>query len=232
MELKNKVVVITGGSHGLGKELARILRAYGANVIICSSSKEKLESAAKETNTVPILIDVRSQEQVLSLADQVITKFGKIDLWINNAGIWIPRRSIDETDWNLAHNMFEINFFGTAYGSKAAIIHMKKQKSGFIVNIISTSALDDRAGLPAYQASKYAVKGLTGSLREEVKNYDIGVISVYPGGMKTLMYNEEKPGDYDTYLDPSLVAQKIIDNLKKDKPDDEQIIRREKSYRD
>jgi short-subunit dehydrogenase len=227
VELKKKTVVITGGSHGLGKALAKILRAKDANVIVSSSSGEKLEAAAKQTGSIPIIADVRDERQVIRLADQAVNAFGKIDVWINCAGIWIPRRSIEETDWAEAHNMFEINFFGLVYGSKAALTSMKKNKSGIIINILSTSALDSRKGLPAYQASKYAAKGFTGSLREEAKEFGINVIAVYPGGMKTLSDDEEKPSDYSTYLDPENVAQKIIDNLVNDNPEEEQIIRRQ-----
>jgi short-subunit dehydrogenase len=122
--------------------------------------------------------------------------------------------------------MMEVNYFGTAYGTKAALKYMKRQKSGIIVNILSTSALQGRPRSSAYAASKYAARGFTDAIRNEVKEDGIIVIGVYPGGMKTNFFDEQIPEDYDRYMDTREVGEKIIENLKRDKPEEEQIIRR------
>ena len=122
--------------------------------------------------------------------------------------------------------MIEINLFGTVYGSKEAIIQQKKQKSGVIINILSTSALEGRANASAYAASKFAVVGFTQSLRAEAKPFNIQVISVYPGGMRTEFFREQVPSDYEQYQDPKIVAEGILNNLKKDKVEEELILRR------
>ncbi|HLC56249.1 MAG TPA: SDR family oxidoreductase [Candidatus Nanoarchaeia archaeon] len=226
MKLKDKVIVITGAGKGLGKELAVMFAKEEAKVVISSRTKKNIKDVAKETNAYPIISDVRDEKQVKKLAERTIKKFKKIDIWINNAGVRIPHNNVEETDWKRAHDMMEINLFGTIYGSKEAIIQMKKQKSGVIINILSTSALEGRANLSAYAASKFAVVGFTQSLRAEAKPYNISVISVYPGGMRTEFFREQIPSDYEQYQDPRIVAEGIINNLKNDKIEEELILRR------
>ena len=225
MILKDKIIVITGASHGLGKSMAQMLSDKKAKIIIYSRSKDKLEKISKELSVDYVVADVAKEADMIKLAKETISRFGRIDIWINNAGIWLPKGPIEKIDMKMAHDMFEINVFGTVYGSRIALTQMKRQNSGVIVNIISTSALNGRPNAVMYSASKYAVRGFTEALREEVGS-SIDVISVYPGGIKTLMYDEEKPAEYDSFMLPEYVAQKIIDNLEKDVPETELIIRR------
>lgn len=226
MVFKDKVIVITGASKGLGRALAQAFSSEGAKLVLASRSKSALELLAKNVNGVPVATDVRSEEQVFELAQQAIDKFGRIDIWINDAGIWTPHAPIEKLDSKRVHEMIEVNLFGTIYGSKAALTQMKKQKSGVIINIISTTALEGRIGSAGYGASKYATVGFTKTLRLEARLENISVISVYPGGMKTNFFDERKPDDIDKYMEPSLVAEKIIENLKRDQPEEELIIRR------
>jgi short-subunit dehydrogenase len=226
MILKDKVVVITGASHGLGKSMAQILSARGAKVVICSRRRDKLEEIAKETGIHYVVADVAKEADILRIAEETISRFGMIDIWINNAGVWLPKSPIEGVDIVKAHDMFEINVFGTVYGSRVALNQMKRQKSGMIVNIISTSALNGRPNAVMYSASKYAVRGFTEALREEVVGSNVKVVSVYPGGIKTLMYDEEKPAEYDSFMLPDYVAEKVIDNIEKSEPENELIIRR------
>jgi short-subunit dehydrogenase len=226
MDLKDKVVVITGASKGLGVAIAKAISKEGCKIVVSATSKDLLDKIALEINGYAVKADVRDEHQMIKLAEQTIQRFGKIDIWINNAGVRIPHSNLEEIDWNRAHNMMEVNYFGTAYGSKAALKYMKTQKSGIIVNILSTSALEGRPRSSAYAASKGAAKGFTESIRNEVKEDNITVISVYPGGMKTEFFNEQIPENYDKYMDPESVAQKIIENLKKEKPEEELILKR------
>lgn len=224
--MKDKVVVITGASRGLGKALAELFSREGCRVVVSATTKELLDKLAKRINGYAIQADVRDESQLFRLADQTFKRFGRIDIWVNNAGVRIPHSKLEEIDWARAHNMMEINYFGTAYGTKAALKYMKNQKSGVIVNILSTSALQGRAMSSAYAASKYAAKGFTDAMRSEVRDDGIIMIGVCPGGMKTDFFNEQIPEDYDKYMNASTVAEKIIDNIKRDKPEEEQIIRR------
>lgn len=227
MRLKDKGVVITGGSKGLGKALAEVLMWEGCKVIISSRNEADLKSTAEKLGCLWKVADVTTEANIRELAEYAVNKFGRIDLWINNAGVRIPHAPIEETDWKRAHEVIEVNLFGLAYGSKYALLHLKKNKSGMIVNILSTAALQGRANSSAYVASKYAATGFTHCLRLEAKPFNIEVIAVYPGGMKTEFFRELVPVDYDKYMEPLIVAGKIVDNLKKEIPEEELIIRRE-----
>jgi NAD(P)-dependent dehydrogenase (short-subunit alcohol dehydrogenase family) len=226
MELEGKVVVITGGSKGLGSALAMGFLKEGCKTVISSRSPSESTDTSSNTGATWVKADVRIEEEVMALAAEAVRKFGKIDVWVNNAGVRIPHNPIEDTDWKRAHEMMEVNYFGTVYGSKAALLQMKKQGSGTIINILSTSALQGRPNSSAYAASKYAAKGFTDSLRAESKDCNITVVSVYPGGMKTRFFDEQVPDDYNAYMDPGTVASKIIENVKAGTPLEELIIRR------
>lgn len=228
MDLNKKIVVITGSSEGLGLELAKQFLQEGSQVIISSRDKDKLLKAAKDIGAVPIAADVSKEKQVQSLASQVSEQLGRIDIWINNAGVWYKHGSVLDLDMKKVHDIFEVNVFGTMYGTREALRIMQKQEQGTIMNILSVSALSGRPGSSSYCASKFAADGFTKSIREEVREKNITVISVYPGGMKTKFFDEKKPADYDQYLNISEVATKIIENLKLDSPQEEQILRRQK----
>jgi short-subunit dehydrogenase len=103
---------------------------------------------------------------------------------------------------------------------------MRKQNFGVIVNIISTSGLNGKVNETAYCSSKFAVKGFTESLMKEVDGKKIKVLGVYPGGMQTNLFDEKKPKNYKEFMEPSFVAEKIIQNLKLEKPEEELIINR------
>lgn len=224
--MKDKVVVITGASKGLGKELARFLVQRGAQVVVSARTGDELEAAAHEVGATAIVADAASEVDTHALVRDVVQKFGRIDVWINNAGIWMPHGPVEELDMERVKQMFDVNVYGLMYGSKEALIQMKKQGSGMIVNIVSSSALSGRPRSSAYAASKWAARGFTDSLREEIKGTPLKVVGVYPGGMKTHLFDEHPPEDYHEYMEASDVAQKIVDNFEQESPQEEQIIRR------
>ena len=135
MDLKNKIVVITGASSGLGRELARVFSKEGSKLVLGSRTQEELEVVAKEVGAISVVVDVKNEDQVKTLAKTALDKFGRIDVWVNNAGIRIPLATLEEMDMKRAHEMMEVNLFGTMYGAKAALGQMRKQKSGTIVNL-------------------------------------------------------------------------------------------------
>jgi NAD(P)-dependent dehydrogenase (short-subunit alcohol dehydrogenase family) len=193
------------------------------------SSKCRIEAVGIIDSKKKVLVvpaDVTKEDEVKNLATSAVSKFGKIDIWINNAGVWLPLSPIEEVDMKRFHDMIEVNLFGTVYGSKMALIQMKKQGYGLILNVVSSSALAGRANLSAYTTSKFAEKGFTECLREEARLAGIEVVAVYPGGMKTALFDEKPPAEYEDYMDPEEVAQKIIGNLLSEKPQVDQIIKR------
>lgn len=224
--MKNRVIVITGGSRGLGKELARLLSSKGNTVVICARDKNELEKSASEVGATAFVADVTKKEDMKALADFAVSSFGRIDIWINNAGIWMPHSKFVDMSMEKVRTLFEVNTFGALYGSQSALAQMEKQEEGTLVNIISVSGLSARPLSSGYAASKWAVRGFTDSICEEYKDTSINVVGVYPGCMKTNLFDEAKPGDFDEYMTVESVAEKIVENLEKETPASEQVLRR------
>lgn len=226
MNLQDKIVVITGGSQGFGKELAKSFISNGSKVIISSHEKESLELTAKELSADSFIADVTSIEDIKRLAEYVIQKYGKIDVWINNAGIQIAPSLVEEVNIEKLHYLFDVNFFGYFYGCQIALTQMKKQNSGVIININSTAGLDGKPEISAYSSSKFAIKGLTESIRKEIKDFNIQVYGIFPGGMQTDIYKEKYPEDIKEYMEVNIVVEKVMNNLKSDNPEIDFIIKR------
>lgn len=226
MDFKGKIVVITGGSQGFGKALAKAFKDKGAQVIISSENLERLNTTASELKLDSCVADVTKPEDLTKLANFVTQKYGRIDVWVNNAGIQIAPSNIEDVEIEKIQNLFAINFFGYFYGLKTIIPIMRKQTKGTIININSTAGLEGKPGISAYVASKFAVKGLTQSARQELKDTDIKVFGVHPGGMQTEIYKEAYPSDFDEYMDVGYAIQKIMDNLEKSEPEADLVIPR------
>ena len=218
MELKNAAVVLTGGARGLGAALARELTHRGAHVLISDIDSTDLTDLGVELDSPTMHCNVTDREQVEALGRAAIDEWGAIDIWINNAGIWMPYAPAENIDFGRAHQLIEVNYFGLAYGMLEAIKHMRERKSGVILNTISVRALKGKALGAAYSASKFAAEGFTQSVRDEVKESDIRVIGVYPYRIKTGLFGENKHEDYDQSMEPADVAKIIVDNLAKREP--------------
>jgi NAD(P)-dependent dehydrogenase (short-subunit alcohol dehydrogenase family) len=228
MDFTDKVIVITGGSKGFGKGLAKAFADKGAKVIISSDDKDALFETARALHIDSFPCDVTSFDEIKALTHYVVEKFGHIDVWVNNAGIQIAPSSVENVDLQKLRKLFDVNFFGYFYGCKAVLPVMRKQGSGVIVNINSTAGLDGKPELAAYVSSKFAIKGLTQSLREELKGTDIQVYGIHPGGMQTEIYKEQYPADFDQYMSVDHAIEKVMDNFAASQPEPDLIIRRPK----
>ncbi|MBI3619556.1 SDR family oxidoreductase [Candidatus Roizmanbacteria bacterium] len=226
MILQHKVIVITGASQGFGKALAKAPKHENTLVVISSHDEENLEKTAKELSVDHFLADVTSVKSIKRLGEYVVEKYGKIDCWINNAGIQIAPSLMEEVDTQKSHYLFEVNFFGYFYGCQVALSYFKKQSNGIIININSTAGLEGKPEISAYTSSKFAIKGLTESIRREVTDLDIKVYGVFPGGMKTDIYKDKYPDDLNDYMEVDIVAEKVIANLKSDNPELDFVIKR------
>jgi NAD(P)-dependent dehydrogenase (short-subunit alcohol dehydrogenase family) len=223
MEIKNKIIVITGGANGLGSALSNLLLMKGNKIIIADRLIKKNQKRLNK-DLCTIKTDVTEESDVKKVTDFVVKKFKRIDIWINNAGVWLPHAPIEEISARKVRFLLDVNFFGVFFGSKYALMQMRKQKKGIIVNILSSSALDGGAGSSGYCASKFAASGFTKCLRLETDKDGIAVVSVYPRGMKTNFFNEKRPQAYSNFMDPSYVAKKIIRNLESENPKRDLII--------
>ena len=226
MDFKDKIVVITGGSQGFGRALAELFIAEGSRVVISSHEKEGLGKSAGELSCDYFTADVTSVSDVQKLGKYVYGKYGVIDVWINNAGIQIAPSLMEDVDIQKLHRLFDVNFFGYFYGCQTALFYMKRQSNGTIININSTAGLDGKPEISAYSSSKFAIKGLTESIRKEVKDSNIKIYGVFPGGMQTEIYKEKYPADLKEYMKVAPVAKKVIENLKFENPEADLIIKR------
>lgn len=226
MNFNDKVVVVTGGSKGFGKSLAKALVKEGAKVIITSNHEQELKDTANEIGAKYFVADASSYKDSSAVTDFVVKKFGKIDVWVNNAGIQIAPSDVEAVDIDKLHKLFETNFFGYFYGCMAALKIMKRRGQGIIINVNSTAGLAGKPGLSAYVSSKFAIKGLSESIREEVKDMDIKVFQIFPGGMQTDIYKEKVPDDINDYMQVDYVIDKVMNNLRLDNPEQELIIKR------
>lgn len=217
MELKNASVVITGAARGLGAALARELAARGARVLLSDIDSTDLTILGAELATPTMRCDVTKREEVEALGRAAMEKFGTIDIWLNNAGVWIPYAPVTDLDMNKAKQLVDVNYFGTASGMLEAIRHMRG-RGGIIVNILSVRSLKGKALGAAYSASKFAAEGFTQAVREELKDTGIRVVGVYPYRIKTTLFGENKHEDYATSMEPADVAKIIVGELATDEP--------------
>lgn len=187
--IKNKVVVITGASSGLGEASARRLAAQGAIVVLAARRSDRIVSLAKELTdaghkAIAVTTDVADREQVKALVKKAVEEFGRIDVMLNNAGLMplapLERLKVDEWD-----RMIDVNIKGVLYGIAAALPHMKAQKSGHIINVSSVYGHVVDHGAAVYCATKFAVRALSEGLRKEVKPYNIRTTVISPGAVST-----------------------------------------------
>lgn len=176
----SKVVLITGGSSGIGKAIGEYLHQKGFTVYGTSRNPERI------TNSVfPLLqLDVRSSNSIQNAVSAIIEKSGRVDVVINNAGVGITG-PLEELVTQEIRNNFETNFFGPIEVMKAVLPQMRLQKSGLIINITSIAGY---MGLPyrsVYSASKGALELITEALRMEVKSFGIDITNVAPGDFAT-----------------------------------------------
>lgn len=181
-----KTIVITGGSDGLGQALAEKLASEN-KVIILARTEAALHKIALEIGCEYYVCDVRDPKQVSSTFSKISEEHGKIDVLINNAGVIVNGELVDISDKTI-ENIITTNTLGTIYAAKAALIRMRQQKEGLILNVISTAGVTAKATRSIYNASKWAITGFTKALQEEAAEYNVRVTGFYPGTIRTNLF--------------------------------------------
>lgn len=218
MNFKNKVVVITGGSSGIGEASAMQFAKKGSKIVLVARNSEKLQQVAKilsnfNTEILSYQCDVSDKSQVKKMTQEVLEKFGRIDVLVNNAGFAIYG-SISELTIEEIESQMKTNYFGMVYCVKNFLPSMLEQKSGHIVNVASVAASFGLPGIASYCASKFAMLGFSEGLQHELKGTGVGVTVVSPIMVRTNFFDhpsfEKMPKYSPTSLSPETVAKAVM----------------------
>jgi len=189
--LSGKTAAITGAASGMGRDTAILLAREGCNVAIADVDAKGLDETAalirsEGVNVSTHILDVSDKEAVYNFADDVVRQHGEVNIVINNAGVGLTAM-IDSMEYSDLDWIMNINFWGVVYGTKAFLPYIIKSGEGRIVNVSSAFGLMGLPSQSAYCASKFAVRGVTESLQQELELIagDIKAICVHPGGIKT-----------------------------------------------
>jgi NADP-dependent 3-hydroxy acid dehydrogenase YdfG len=195
-----KTILITGASRGFGNLWAKEFLKRGDNVIVTARNKESLNDLANEygTSALPLQLDVANRTQCFEVVDKAVQHFGKLDVVINNAGYGVFG-AVEEASEQEVRNQFETNILGTLWVSQAVIPIMRKQGSGHIIQVSSVLGIAAIPLLGIYNASKWAVEGVTESMAQEIRSFGINTTLIEP-----IAYNTNFSGD-------SAVNSKTID---------------------
>ena len=227
-DLADKIIVVTGGSDGIGKALVELLLHKGCKVATCGRSYEKLYQLQTANSGRPLHIataDVSKQGDCKKFIDSVIETFGTIDVLINNAGLSM-RALFAETDLQTLHSLMDVNFWGTVYCTKYALPEIIKNK-GTIVGVSSIAGLRGLPGRTGYSASKFAVNGFLEALRTELLDDGVNVMWVAPGfttsNIRNSALNEKAMPQQENLMDESKMmsaaecAEHIVEAITKRK---------------
>ncbi len=202
--LKDKVVVITGAGSGIGRALALNLADKGSLLALSDvdevglAETVALAEKAGATSVRSDRLDVADREAFAAYADAVVAEFGRVNVVVNNAGVALAGDFVDlemkDIDWIMG-----INFWGVVHGTKFLLPHLIESGDGHLVNISSLFGLVSMPGQSMYNASKYAVRGMTEAIREEmlISGHRVGVTAVHPGGIKTAIARNARVSDHE-----------------------------------
>ena len=183
--MKNKVWLITGASQGLGLTMVKYLLGKNQTVIITTRDKNRFDHTLSENPNLAVYeLDLTDEENVKNTIEDVIVKYARIDVLINNAGYGFVG-AIEETSANEAERAIAVNVHATLRMTRLILPHMRKRESGHIINLSSIAGLIGSPGWGIYNASKFAIEGLTEALYHEVINLGIKVTMIEPGAIRT-----------------------------------------------
>ena len=212
-----ETAVITGASTGIGKSLAWQLADAGYRLVLAARSEDKLQAIAKEIQekggeSLPVPTDVSQSEQIKTLKEKALD-FGNVAVVVNNAGTgkFSNIENVTLADWN---RQIDVNLRASFLVSQAFIPHMKQKKKGSLIFINSVAGKKGYAYSAAYVASKFGLRGLAESLREELREDNIKVVSIYPGAVDTPFWDDiQSDFPRDEMLKSDALAESIVHTI-------------------
>jgi NAD(P)-dependent dehydrogenase (short-subunit alcohol dehydrogenase family) len=198
ISLQGKVAIVTGANQGLGLEIARRYAAVGASLVVCARDSGSLAKAATQLQLhqsdgqgiEAIAADVSIPSDVERLVARALERFGKIDVLVNNAGIYGPMGATEDVDWREWVRAIEINLLGSVLMARAVVPAMKERRAGKIIQLSGGGATNPLPRISAYAASKAAVVRFAETLAEELRDFGIDVNSIAPGALNTRMLEQ------------------------------------------
>ena len=200
MELANKVIIVTGATRGIGRAIAEACGKQGGKIVICSRHEEAVSETVdifkkKGIEISGIAADVSKGADLKKLLQHSIDKWGKVDVWVNNAGLSSGMRAINELSEEEIKEIIDVNLTGTLIASKLILPYFIRNNGGILVNMGGRGSSGDASPfLTTYAATKAAVGSLTKSLAKEYKTYPVSIHSVTPGMVATDFYRNIKTG--------------------------------------
>lgn len=219
--LANKVVVVTGASSGTGRAIATAAAAEDAQLVLAARREEALQEVADECrslggNATTIVADVKEMADVHRLAKATLNQFGRIDVWVNNAGV-LAAGAFDQIPADVNDDVIRTNLLGYIHGAQAAIPIFKQQGYGILINNISVGGWFATPYMAAYCASKFGLRGFFEALKGELKDFpNIHVCDLYPGFLDTpgIQHAANYTGKYlrpaPPVYDPRKVANAVV----------------------
>ena len=192
LNLKDKVVMVTGSTGGVGEAVVKAFAAEGCKLAISSTKQEKLDKLVPTLDIDPdklltFVVDVTKEEEIKDMVEKTIEKFGTLDVQVNNAGYEGLSLPVDAQTMDNMMKVYNVNVFGPLFGMKYALAQMKKQGSGAIVNITSQGSVTGAATMSAYVSSKHAAFGISKCAALEVAEMGIHINCIGPGPIDTPM---------------------------------------------
>ncbi len=218
MELRDKVIIITGSSDGIGRQIALRLALHQPVLALVSRDEERLAEVKEEVEKVGAKkvqiypCDIRDTKRLDETTRRIISDLGEVDVLINNAGIWHKRGSIEELGADLVDDVIQTNLIGAIHLTRLILPYLKKQPEAAIINVVSKSGLVAQEGQSVYSASKYGLRGFTDVLKEDLKDSNVKVAGVYQGGVNTRLFAKagEEGVPTETFTDPADLADVIV----------------------
>ena len=194
-KLEDRTAIVTGASRGIGKAIALAFGLRGAKIVATARTTEALEAlvvrlAEIGTEAIAVTADLGVEADIERIIDKSVSRFGCVDILVNNAAIIHPRIDLVDLDVQLWRKVIDVNLTGAALLTKAILPHMIERKSGKIINISSIGGRIGAKGRTAYRASKAALISLTESVAAEVRPYGVEVNCICPAGVDTEGYRE------------------------------------------